>query len=85
MVNYKIQIKKSALKEMHKIPKKDLQRITGRISLLSQNPMPPGAEKLASQNLFRIRQGDYRILYSIDTKEEIVYIIKIGHRGEVYR
>jgi len=85
MVKYKITIKKSAAKELENIPKKDLQRIIKRIQSLAGNPRPHGAQKLSGQERFRIRQGDYRIVYSIEDKNSIIDIVKIGHRREIYR
>ena len=81
MEKYKILIRKSAAKELDKIPKRDLQRI----KLLSKKPRPSGSEKLSGQERYRIRQGNYRIVYSVQDKEHSVWIVKIGHRGEVYR
>ena len=80
MEKYKILIRKSAAKELDKIPKRDLQRI----KLLSKKPRPSGSEKLSGQERYRIRQGNYRIVYSIQDKEHSVWIVKIGHRSEVY-
>ncbi len=85
MAKYKITIKKSAAKEFEDIPKKDLQKIIKRIQTLAQNPRPQGAQKLSGQQHFRVRQGDYRIVYSIDDKKLIIDIVKIGHRREIYR
>ncbi len=85
MARYKITIKKSAIKELENTPKKDLQRIVKRIGSLVWNPRPYGSQKLAAQNCFRIRAGDYRIVYSINDKDLAVDIIKIGHRREIYR
>jgi len=86
MESYKILIKKSAAGELAGgIPKRDLEKIVQRIRNLSENPRPSGCRKLSSRNLFRIRQGDYRIVYSVDEAECIVEIFKIGHRREIYR
>ncbi len=84
MVKYKITLKKSAARELENIPKKDLQRIIKRIQSLAENPRPHGAQKLSGQERFRIRQGDYRIVYSIEDKNSIIDIVKIGHRREIY-
>ena len=62
MANYKILIKPSAIKELNNIPKKELPKITDRIQALSKDPLPPGCEKLAAQNAYRIRQDSYRII-----------------------
>lgn len=61
-------------------------RIVARIQSLGRSPRPPGSEKLAGQKeRFRIRQGDHRIIYSVDDRERIVEVVKVGHRREVYR
>jgi len=85
MARYKITIKKSAAKELEDIHKKDLRKIVKRIQALAQNPRPPGSQKLSIREQYRIRQGDYRIIYSIDDENRIVDIFKIGHRREIYR
>jgi len=56
-----------------------------RIGILADNPRPPGCEKLSGQERYRIRQGDYRILYEVDESQQVVIVVKIGHRREVYR
>lgn len=85
MAKYKITVKKSAAKELQDIPKKDLRRIVKRIQSLTNNPKPQGCQKLSGQSRFRLRQGDYRIVYSINDKDYTVDIVKIGHRREIYR
>lgn len=85
MGSYRIQIKRSAERELRDIPKKDLKRITKRIGALSNDPRPPGCEKLTGQERYRVRQGDYRVVYSVDDDTRTVTIVKIGHRREVYR
>jgi len=85
VANYKIFIKPSAAKELEVVPRKDRLRIIEKIQSLSSNPRPHGCEKLSGEEKFRIRQGDYRILYSIQDEAVIVTIVKIGHRREVYR
>ena len=85
MAKYKIAIKKSAAKELEDIPKKDLRKIVKRIQSLAQNPRPSGFQKLSAQQRYRVRQGDYRIVYSIDDEDSLIDIVKIGHRREIYR
>ena len=85
MGKYKIEIKKSAVKELEAIPTKDLKRIIARIQELTDNPRPLGCIKLSDKERYRIRVGDYRILYSIDDVILIVFVVKIGHRKDVYR
>jgi mRNA interferase RelE/StbE len=85
MAAYKIFFKKSIEKDFESIPKKDLKRILARIKMLAQDPRPSGSEKLTGQERYRIRQGRYRIVYSIQENELIVWIVKVGHRKDVYR
>ncbi|MFH1856328.1 MAG: type II toxin-antitoxin system RelE/ParE family toxin [Candidatus Omnitrophota bacterium] len=85
MEKYKIVIKKSAVKELESIPKKDLQRIVKRIQMISESPKPNNSQKLSQREEYRIRQGDYRIIYAVINEKETVEIIKIGHRREIYR
>jgi mRNA interferase RelE/StbE len=86
VANYKLRIKKSAVKELEAISRKsDRQRIASRIELLAQNPRPPGCKKLSGSDRYRIRQGDFRIVYSIEDDELVVYVVKIGDRKNVYK
>jgi mRNA interferase RelE/StbE len=85
MAKYKILIKESASKELEELPKKHLKQIIKRIQSLAQNPRPLGSQKLSAQERYRIRHGDYRIIYSVQDKDATVHIYKIGHRREVYR
>lgn len=85
MANYKIKIKASAVKELKKLPKKDLARVVKKIATLAKNPRPPGFQKIIGQERYRVRQGNYRIVYSIEDQICTVWVVKIGHRREVYR
>ena len=85
MEKYKIEFKKSAAKELYSIPKKDLQKILSKIRKLSENPRPDGCIKLTGREQYRIRHGNYRILYSIEEDRLIVYIVKVAHRRDVYK
>lgn len=86
MARYKIYIKPSAVREIEDIPdKKDRQRIVERINKLADDPRPPGCEKLSGQDRYRVRQGWYRIVYGIDDRDLEVYVVKVGHRKDVYR
>ena len=76
MANYKILIKPSAIKELNKIPKKELPEITDKIQALSKDPLPPGCEKLATQNAYRIPQDSYRIIYKIEDDKLIIIVIR---------
>lgn len=85
MAAYRIILKKSAAKELEAISKRDLIKIVERIQSLADEPRPPGVEKLSAQERYRIRQGDYRIVYSIEDDVLTVCVVKVGHRREVYR
>lgn len=83
---YRLLIKASAVKELKAIPnKRDRQRNVKRIQGLETDPRPPGSQKLSGKERYRIRQGQYRIVYSIDKDELVVYVVKVGHRKDVYR
>jgi len=85
--NYKLQIKESAAKELESLgTKKDREKIVARINALAMDPRPSGSEKLAGEeNKYRVRQRNYRIVYSIDDRNRVVVITKIGDRKQVYR
>lgn len=83
--SYSLRIKRSAEKELQRVPKNDLRRIVQRIKELASDPRPIGCEKLFGEEGYRVRQGDYRILYTVDDKCRAVEIYKVGHRREVYR
>lgn len=83
--SYSLVVKKSAERELRALPKADLRRITDRIHGLAHDPRPPGHEKLSSQDHYRVRQSDYRVVYAIDDDRRLITIVKIGHRREVYR
>ena len=85
MAAYKLAIKRSAERELKRLPKNILPHVVKRIRGLATNPRPPGSEKLSGQERYRVRQGDYRVIYSIDDEGQSVVIVKIGHRREVYR
>lgn len=85
MASYSLEIKRSAAKELAALPKQDRTRIITRIHALAHEPRPPGSEKLSGQERYRIRQGDYRILYEIHDAVLIVMVVKIAHRRDVYR
>ena len=85
MANYKILFRESIAKDLRAIPNKEVARILRRIDELAQNPRPPGSEKLTGEEKYRLRQGNYRILYIIEDEIITVTVVKIGHRRQVYR
>lgn len=85
MAAYSLDIKKSAAKELETLSAKDCARVVAKIQALSTEPRPHGAEKLTADDKYRLRQGNYRILYQIDDSERRVTIVKIADRKEAYR
>ena len=85
MANYSIEIKKSAAKEIEKLPKTMMLRVLEKIKGLSLEPRPLGCKKLSGDEKYRIRVGNYRILYSIEDDILVVYVVKVGHRREIYK
>jgi mRNA interferase RelE/StbE len=85
MGRYKIVFRKSVAKDLRRIPNQDLRRILATVDLLSEEPRPSGIEKLSGQEKYRIRQGNYRIIYEIKDDEVVVVVVKVGHRRDVYR
>ena len=84
MVAYSIYFRESVEKELRVIPKKDLKKLLHCIELLSEDPRLSGCEKLTGQDRYRIRQGRYRIVYSIQDKQPTIWIVRVGHRKDVY-
>jgi len=85
MGKYKVFFKKSVEKDFKDIPKDILLKILDKIKNLQNDPRPTRSEKLTGQERYRIRQGTYRIVYSIQDLELTVWVVKIGHRREIYR
>ena len=85
MEPYKIVFKKSVAKDLKKIPKKDVSKILKVIRSLATNPRPPQVKKLSGQERYRMRQGNYRILYSIEDAQLVITVVKVGDRRDVYR
>lgn len=86
MKKYIIEFDRRAVKELKSVPASDQSKICEKINRLTENPRPHGAEKLSGEhNLYRIRQGDYRIVYSIFDQTLKILVVRIGDRKEVYR
>ena len=87
MAGYRLLIKPSAAKEIEALgQKRDRQRIVNRIDALASEPRPAGCEKLAgAEERYRVRQGQFRIVYAIDNASRTFEVVKVGHRREVYR
>jgi len=85
MAAYKVHFKASVEKDLSIIPRKDLKKLLKRIEGLAGNPRPWGCEKLTGQERYRLRQGRYRIVYSIQDDGLTVLIFKVGHRKDIYQ
>ena len=83
---YSIEVSRAAHKALKDVPHADVRKIRNKIEKLKEEPLPNGCEKLSgNDDLYRIRSGDYRIIYQVLKKRLIILIVKIGHRREVYR
>lgn len=86
MNEYKIAFSRSARKELERFPAKEVGKIFPKIEALAQEPRPVGCRKLVGEsNLWRIRIGSYRVVYSIEDSQRSIDIIAVRHRSEVYR
>ena len=85
MGKYRLTFKKSVAKDLRALPTKDIARILKRIRSLADEPRPLGGEKLSGQERYRVRQGAYRIIYEINDDGLVVIVVKVGHRGDIYR
>lgn len=85
MATYSLRIKRSAAKEIEALPAKDRKRVVAKIASLANDARPAGSEKLSGEEKYRLRQGDYRILYEIVDAELVVTVVQVGNRRHVYR
>jgi mRNA interferase RelE/StbE len=86
VAKYKIEISSSAEKALKKIPRKDLIKVIETIQKLGIDPKPLGCRKLSGEeDVYRVRQGNYRIIYEVEDKKLLILVLKIGHRKDTYR
>lgn len=85
MARYELRVRPSVTKDLRGIPKADVKRILARVEGLRDDPRAPGCEKLSGAEVYRVRQGTYRIVYEIHDEWIVVEVIRVGHRSEVYR
>ena len=86
MADYAVTFARSARRELETLDASIVRRVISRIEALAQEPRPPGSRKLqGEQNLWRIRIGDYRVIFSVDDRKQIVDLVRIRHRREAYR
>lgn len=84
-MSYQVSLENQASRELLELPKVVREKLAFAIDDLAQNPRPPGAKKLTGYEGYRVRKGDYRVLYTIHDKEKMVRIYRVGHRREIYR
>jgi len=82
---YTIDFVPSAARELAKLAAKERQRIAVKIDALASQPRPPGAEKLAGIDAWRVRVGDYRIVYELRDRVLVILVLAVGHRREIYK
>ena len=83
-MSYRIEVRPAAVKALRRIHPDDRARVQGAIALLAQDPRPPGARALQGRTGFRVRVGDYRILYTVDDGVLLIVVVALGHRRDVY-
>lgn len=84
MSSYTIELRPAAVKALRRIDKQDQRRIQGAIALLATEPRPPGCKPLVGRDAWRVRVGDYRILYTITDRALLVVVVTLGHRRDIY-
>jgi len=84
-VSYEVKIDPGALREFDKLPKAQQKRVAKVIDGFAINPRPPGAEKMTGVEAYKLRVGDYRIIYAVKDEVLVVLIVRLGNRREVYR
>ena len=85
MAAYRILFRETVYKDLRAIPKKDLKKILECINLLAQDPRPSGCKKLVGEERYRVRQGNYRLVYAIQDAQLEIWVVKVGHRKDIYR
>jgi len=83
-VTYRIELRPAAVKALRSIPQPQMNRLRGAIALLATNPRPPGAKKLRTPDAYRVRVGDYRIIYTIEDDVLLIVVVALRHRQGIY-
>ena len=82
---YRVELRRGAQRALDRLPKYDFEAVVQAIEELARTPRPRGVEKVTNSDLWRVRQGDYRVVYAIDDDQRLVTVARIGHRREIYR
>jgi mRNA interferase RelE/StbE len=83
-MTYRVELRPAAVKALRSIPKPHTNRLRGAIALLAINPRPPGAKKLRTRDAYRVRVGDYRIIYTVEDNVLLIVVVALGHRQGIY-
>ena len=85
-MSYAVEFLPSAQRELAALPKDIQRRIANRIDALREDPRPPGSKQLqGAERFYRLRVGDYRVIYSVESRRLVIVVVKVGHRRDVYR
>jgi mRNA interferase RelE/StbE len=84
MARYDLLVRPSVRRDLRAIPQPDIRRILARMDALRDDPRPPGSQKLSGQESYRVRQGNYRIVYTVEDAMLVIEVIRVGHRRDVY-
>ncbi|MDP2730642.1 MAG: type II toxin-antitoxin system RelE/ParE family toxin [Dehalococcoidales bacterium] len=82
---YRLEVSHTAHRQIRRLPTQTQERVDSAIARLAENPRPPGAKKLTARDGYRVRVGDYRVLYQVDDGAKVVIIYRVMSRGDVYR
>ena len=82
---YRVELRRRAQRALGRLPQTDLQKLIEEMEGLARTPRPRGTEKIRGTDLWRIRQGDYRIVYAVDDDRQLVTVVRIGRRPEINR
>ena len=82
---YEVELRRNVKKALDRLQLQEYQRITSVLLGLEENPRPAGIEKITGTELWRIREGNYRLIYHINDEKKIITVVRIGHRRDVYR
>ncbi|MFC1937998.1 type II toxin-antitoxin system RelE/ParE family toxin [Chloroflexota bacterium] len=82
---YRLEVSHTAHRQIRRLPTQTQERVNRTIARLAENPRPPGAKKLTARDGYRVRVGDYRVLYQVNDGAKVVIIYRVMARGDVYR
>lgn len=82
---YSVRLSRTGERDLRALPKQEIVRLLRRLEQLAAQPRPSGAKKLKGEEAYRVRQGDYRIVYEVQDEARVVIVYRIRHRREVYR